>query len=408
MGLLNFSSVFPAAPSGSTNITFANDSSYNISASFPAPVTGTATLAGNNVFTGTNIFTNNVAIEASAARQQLSIGTGLDLYSGAVNSPAVASIRGTATVPYVNSFSNGLLGFNYDSGTGGVAFFNGAGTQAASVSASGVGSLSGLSVAGAQATVLGVANPGPLTITTSGTAGTTSYSYAVIAIQADGSTTGPSPVTAGSSISIGNATLSASNYNTISWTAVANAVAYNVYRLTSGGSPSSIGKIASGITATSLNDTGLSGDGTTAALVLGTLNTTGLNLATPLSGNLGGWTQYLPTITPSSGTAGTLFNPLEIAQYCIIGPVCHVTIMGYVSVTGTTAPGINISLPCQVVGSTSCVMINEEVSSSGAAVECICLAIGGQSYVTFQLSGGASFASGTTYEVAINGWYRCA
>ena len=58
--------------------------------------------------------------------------------------------------------------------------------------------------------------PAPPTVTPKGTAGSTSYSYQVCATNAYGSTT-PS---ASGSTSTGNATLSATNYNLVSWAAV--------------------------------------------------------------------------------------------------------------------------------------------------------------------------------------------
>jgi hypothetical protein len=113
--------------------------------------------------------------------------------------------------------------------------------------------------------VLALANPSAPTVTPQGTAGSTSYSYVVVGLQSDGSTTAAS---AAGSTSTGNATLSSSNNNFVSWPAVPMAVSYSVYRTVGG---STQGKIASGLTSLSLIDTGLAGDGTTAPSV----NTTG-------------------------------------------------------------------------------------------------------------------------------------
>jgi hypothetical protein len=92
--------------------------------------------------------------------------------------------------------------------------------------------------------------------------GVTSYSYAVIGVDTLGNTTA-AVVT---STPMGNATLSVMDYNFVSW-ASNGAASYTVYRTASGGAPSTTGVIASGITGTSLNDTGLAGDGTTPPVV---------------------------------------------------------------------------------------------------------------------------------------------
>lgn len=69
--------------------------------------------------------------------------------------------------------------------------------------------------------------PTGLAVTTSGTAGTTFYRYKVTAVNAVGETQGCQPVT----ITTGNATLTATNRNNVSWTAVSGATGgYNIYR----------------------------------------------------------------------------------------------------------------------------------------------------------------------------------
>ncbi|MGC9196337.1 MAG: hypothetical protein ACP5IL_12920 [Syntrophobacteraceae bacterium] len=87
--------------------------------------------------------------------------------------------------------------------------------------------------------------------------GTTSYSYAVIGVDVNGGTTAAQVVTTNQ----GALTLSANNYITISWASV-GAASYTVYRTASAGTPSTTGVIASGVTGTVVNDTGLSADGT--------------------------------------------------------------------------------------------------------------------------------------------------
>jgi hypothetical protein len=96
-------------------------------------------------------------------------------------------------------------------------------------------------------------NPSGLAITTSGTAGTTIYDYFVTAVNSNNKETAPSNLV---EITTGNATLSSSNYNTLTWTAVDGAVKYRLYcRI--GGSTSSVIKVAEITGAVTYNDTGV-------------------------------------------------------------------------------------------------------------------------------------------------------
>lgn len=67
--------------------------------------------------------------------------------------------------------------------------------------------------------------PVGLSVTATGAAGSTAYSYRVSAFNAAGETVGCASV----AIANGNASLSASNYNALAWTATASAVGYNIW-----------------------------------------------------------------------------------------------------------------------------------------------------------------------------------
>jgi len=95
--------------------------------------------------------------------------------------------------------------------------------------------------------------PTGLTVTPTGTAGTTTYGYRVTAISSDNETIACTEVKA----TTGNATLTAINYNALSWTAVTGASSYAIYRTTGGTTQGLIGTA----TTTTFNDTGLAGDG---------------------------------------------------------------------------------------------------------------------------------------------------
>jgi hypothetical protein len=109
--------------------------------------------------------------------------------------------------------------------------------------------------------VSGLSTPGAPTITTvAGGGSSTTWAYEVVAVNGNGGTTPAS--TAGSISTSDWATLSLTNYNTISWSAVTGANSYKVYRTIAGGTPSTTGLIGT-TTLTSFEDTGMAGDGTT-------------------------------------------------------------------------------------------------------------------------------------------------
>lgn len=101
-----------------------------------------------------------------------------------------------------------------------------------------------------------LAAPGAPTVIPFGASGSTAYTYRIVAKAGDGTTTNAGAAT---SIANGNATLSGSNYNTLTWTPVTGAASYDVYRTASSGTPASTGKIAT-VTAPAYNDQAAVGD----------------------------------------------------------------------------------------------------------------------------------------------------
>jgi hypothetical protein len=81
-------------------------------------------------------------------------------------------------------------------------------------------------------TASGLTAPTGLTVTPTGTTGATTYGYTVVAFTAAG---GYGPAASGVGTASGNATLSATNYNALAWSAVSGAVGYAVYTNGSGG-----------------------------------------------------------------------------------------------------------------------------------------------------------------------------
>lgn len=94
------------------------------------------------------------------------------------------------------------------------------------------------------------------------------WSYKIVAKLADGTPSAASPA---GSTTHGDLTLDATNKISLTWPAVAGAASYDVYRVASGGSPATLGKIAN-VTTNSYVDTGAVGDGSTAPAVNATGN----------------------------------------------------------------------------------------------------------------------------------------
>lgn len=121
-------------------------------------------------------------------------------------------------------------------------------------------------VAGMRGSLGPLSAPTGLAVVVEGTTGSTTYRYVVTATNARGQTLGSQAA----STSTGNATLTGSNYNALSWNAVDGASAYNVYR----GSAGSEVLLKSGVTGTTYSDNGTDTAGSTP---LPTVNTAGNN-----------------------------------------------------------------------------------------------------------------------------------
>jgi hypothetical protein len=101
------------------------------------------------------------------------------------------------------------------------------------------------------------ATPAAPTVTPTGADNGVSYGYRVVAVGTDGRNTTVSAASAETVNTHGPTTLSVSNFETVSWTAVTGAANYRVYRTTGGATQGLIGTTIG----TSLADTGLTGDG---------------------------------------------------------------------------------------------------------------------------------------------------
>jgi hypothetical protein len=161
---------------------------------------------------------------------------------------------------------------------------------------------------------LAPANP---TIGQAGTVGTTHYTYKVVGRA--GNLMAPTSTV---QTTTGNATLTAGNYNTVTFTAVPGFTVYDIYRTASSGTPSTTGLIGSVNAAFTqnttpilvFNDTGITADGSTAP----TTNTTGsVSGDWDVYGNVNVYALSTPAapLAVVNGTAGSTTIDYEIVAY---------------------------------------------------------------------------------------------
>jgi hypothetical protein len=131
----------------------------------------------------------------------------------------------------------------------------------------GIGSQGDQTMVGGNLIWSNLAAPSAPTLSTNGTAGSTTYDYTVEAVLG----TGTSPASAATAITTGNATLSATNSINITFNQVVGATSFNVRRTVGGATQGIIIKVpATGAVSYTVIDTGITGD----ASVTPTLNTT--------------------------------------------------------------------------------------------------------------------------------------
>jgi hypothetical protein len=130
-----------------------------------------------------------------------------------------------------------------------------------------------------------LSNPSAPSVSTAGTAGSTSYSYVAVGLGANGYVNHTAASPAGS-ISAGNATLSGTNYNVVVLPSVTSAASCDLYRSV-GTATQGAGKIWNGVCGSTVNDTGYYADGQTAPVS----NTSSTNIV------------YGDVLTPASGDA---------------------------------------------------------------------------------------------------------
>ncbi|MBT9175673.1 MAG: hypothetical protein DDT22_01357 [candidate division WS2 bacterium] len=136
--------------------------------------------------------------------------------------------------------------------------------------------LRGSIIGGTQ--VLSLPTPATPTITSHGVIGTTVWGYRVTARSAVGETL----ASVEGRTTTGNATLTTTNFNRITWSVVPGAIDYRIYRTTAGGTPATTGLIGT-TTTTTFDDTGLAA--TIAVPTVDNSGNVGIGVVTPAAGN---------------------------------------------------------------------------------------------------------------------------
>jgi len=126
--------------------------------------------------------------------------------------------------------------------------------------------------------------------------------------------------------STGAATLDGTHFNTITWTAVAGAVSYDIYRTTTATSPTTKGQLGNVLADATLSfvDNAVAGDGRTAP----TISTAGIVSPAP-AGSTAGDGAYMFSMdldVNSVGGTDTIIAPTGSNQLCVFQFVCKKTI----------------------------------------------------------------------------------
>jgi len=138
--------------------------------------------------------------------------------------------------------------------------------------------------------------------------------------------------------STGAATLDGTHFNTITWTAVAGAVSYDIYRTTTATSPTTKGKLGNVLADATLSfvDNAVAGDGRTAP----TINTSGVisQAGTGVNAGDGGCMWPLDVDISSIGGTATIICPTGANQVIVWQFVCQrtITIRKVTFLNGTT------------------------------------------------------------------------
>lgn len=230
----NLAQVAASSLSGNPTGSLANESAVtlgstlNFSGSTLNATTATTSQLGVVKPDGTTI-TISAGVISATGGVATSIGPTTNVV-GQINPGVLTNVGGSlASLPYTSTTA---MGFTNVSGSAAstTGTISAAGTTLAVASALDFKNSQGIRVNHAG-TANGLGAPSGLTVTPTGTAGSTTYTYTVAPFTATG---GYGAAITAVATTTGNATLSATNFNALSWTAASGAAGYAVYGHTSG------------------------------------------------------------------------------------------------------------------------------------------------------------------------------
>ncbi len=353
-----------------------------------------------------NVFAGNVAVAGTTARQQLSVGAGLDIYSGNANTPTVASIRALSSGGHlgINAFGSGALILNGDTGTGGVNFCSGsAGTVVASVSNAGAASFNGTLAVTGYTTLAGVTCGSNLSVS-----GTLSVTGGAIYPWAGADTIPALASTVLNGEIHGRQSIGADR---------------GFLRLSAGGETNPLVKTAIDLQGYGITDNaqmrfytagverarfapgtgnlliGTTTDGGQTLQVAGTVAVSG-----KVSGALGGWTTWTPTLSGSGSMTISSVTVVD-AQYLTIGPITYFKLWVNPFTTGGTASTtVVVTLPLASVGMSSpCTFFTANATANFSVG--VAYVASNSSNLNLFLNGQTNWGLGTN-QIFCEGFYR--
>jgi len=147
---------------------------------------------------------------------------------------------------------------------------------------------------------------------------------------------------------------------------------------------------------------------TVAALTAsGVISSAGLTSSAAITGTLGGWLTWTPTVT-ASGSMTISGVTIYLAEYIRIGPLVHFHFTVSCTTGGTASTDIDVSLPVASVGADAVTFSASGTMTSGALSLMTALLVGGTSTCIVRLNPQANWTLGAETYLRISGTYRCA
>lgn len=134
---------------------------------------------------------------------------------------------------------------------------------------------------------------------------------------------------------------------------------------------------------------------------------TGLGLSGALTGTMGGFTNYTPTVT-QNGAGGITGLAIQGAYFIRIGPLVYVEYQVSFTLNAVAGTGVNVSLPIASVGVAGDQVLSCVVNTGGGVLASNgAFFTGSSTAVTHNLQGGVTWPTGST-AILCSGFYRVA